>query len=55
MTSLWFQSFLLPDGWAERVRIDIALGRIHSIQAGVSPESGRRMPRDRPARPSQRS
>ena len=39
MTSLWFQSFLLPDGWAEQVRIDIALGRVHSIQAGVSPDS----------------
>ncbi len=37
MTSLWFQSFLLPDGWAERVRIDIDNGRIHSIMAGVSP------------------
>jgi formimidoylglutamate deiminase len=38
MTSLWFQSFLLPDGWTERVRIDIAVGRVHSIQAGVSPD-----------------
>jgi formimidoylglutamate deiminase len=38
MTSLWFQSFLLPDGWAERVRIDIVNGRIHSIESGVSPE-----------------
>ncbi len=37
MTSLWFQSCLLPDGWAERVRIDIVGGRIHAIQAGVSP------------------
>ena len=40
MLSLWFQSFLLPDGWAEHVRIDIALGRVHSIQAGVSRDSG---------------
>ncbi len=39
MTSLWFQSLLLPDGWAEQVRIDIALGHVHSIQAGVSPDS----------------
>ena len=39
MTSLWFQSFLLPDGWAEQVRIEIALGRVHSIQPGVSPDS----------------
>jgi formimidoylglutamate deiminase len=37
MTRLWFQSFLLPDGWAERVQIDIDLGRIHSLQAGVAP------------------
>ena len=34
MTSLWFQSFLLPDGWAERVRIDIDQGRIHSHRGG---------------------
>ena len=40
MTSLWFQSFLLPEGWAERVRIDIDNGRIHSIQSGVSPQPG---------------
>jgi formimidoylglutamate deiminase len=39
MTSLWFQSFLLPDGWAEQVRIEIALGRVHAIQPGVSPDS----------------
>ena len=38
MTSLWFQSFLLPDGWAQRVRIDIVKGRIHLIETGVSPE-----------------
>jgi formimidoylglutamate deiminase len=38
MTSLWFQSFLLPDGWAERVRIDIVKGRIQLIETGVSPE-----------------
>ena len=39
MTSLWFQSFLLPDGWAEQVRIDVALGRVHSIQTGEAPDS----------------
>ncbi len=38
MTSLWFQSFLLPDGWAQRVRIGIVKGRIHLIETGVSPE-----------------
>ena len=37
MTSLWFQSFLLPDGWTERVQIDIDKGRIQSVVAGVSP------------------
>ncbi len=40
MTSLWFQSCLLPSGWAERVRIDIDNGRIQSIESGVSPQPG---------------
>lgn len=40
MTTLWFQTCLLPDGWAERVRIDIALGRISAVEAGVPPEPG---------------
>jgi formimidoylglutamate deiminase len=39
MSSIWFQSFLLPDGWAEQVRIDVAHGRVHSIQTGVPPDS----------------
>jgi formimidoylglutamate deiminase len=38
MTSLWFQSFLLPGGWAERVRIDIAQGRIHGVLVNVAPD-----------------
>jgi len=38
VTRLWFESFLLPDGWAERVGIDIAGGHIQSIEAGVAPE-----------------
>lgn len=37
MTSLWFQSLLLPDGWADRVQVDIELGRFHAIQTGVPP------------------
>jgi formimidoylglutamate deiminase len=37
MTSLWFGSCLLPDGWADRVQIDIVAGRIHSVDAGVPP------------------
>jgi len=39
MTRLWFESLLLPDGWAECVRIDIVQGRIHSIEVGVAPET----------------
>ena len=38
MMSLWFQSFLLPRGWAERVRIDIAQGRIHAVIVNVAPD-----------------
>ena len=38
MTRLWFQSCLLPGGWAERVRINILQGRIHSVEVGISPE-----------------
>ena len=38
MTNLWFQSCLLPKGWADRVQIDIDQGRIQSIREGVSPE-----------------
>jgi formimidoylglutamate deiminase len=38
MTMLWFESFLLPHGWADRVQINIAGGRIVSIEAGVAPK-----------------
>jgi formimidoylglutamate deiminase len=38
MTTLWFGSCLLPDGWADRVRINIVAGRIESVDAGVAPE-----------------
>jgi formiminoglutamate deiminase len=38
MTNLWFQSLLLPDGWAQRVSIDVELGRIQAIRTGVSPD-----------------
>ena len=38
MTSLWFQSFLLPTGWAERVRIDVAQGRIHAVAVDETPD-----------------
>ena len=38
MMSLWFQWFLLPGVWAQRVRIDIAQGRIHAIHVNVAPD-----------------
>jgi formiminoglutamate deiminase len=33
--ALWFETALLPDGWAMDVRIDIADGAISSIETGV--------------------
>jgi formimidoylglutamate deiminase len=38
MTRLWFESFLLPHGWAESVHVDIVDGRIHSIESGAPPQ-----------------
>jgi formimidoylglutamate deiminase len=38
MMNLWFQSFLLPTGWAERVRIEIAQGRIRAVVVDVAPD-----------------
>jgi len=35
MTSLWFESALLPQGWVEHVRVSVAGGRIQRIAAGV--------------------
>ena len=38
MTSLWAERALLPEGWAEGVRVGIAAdGRIATVEAGVSP------------------
>ena len=37
MTSLWFESALLPQGWASRVRITAEAGGIASVSAGVDP------------------
>ncbi|MBS0504012.1 MAG: formimidoylglutamate deiminase [Proteobacteria bacterium] len=37
MTQLWFETALLPDGWADRVRVTIADGRVASIETGVEP------------------
>lgn len=38
--NLWFESALLEDGWADRVRLCLAGGRIERVQAGVDPEVG---------------
>ncbi|HSI42075.1 MAG TPA: formimidoylglutamate deiminase [Xanthobacteraceae bacterium] len=39
LTAVFAERALLPDGWAERVRLDIdAAGRIASVQAGGSPQ-----------------
>ncbi len=40
MSSLWFESALLPDGWAERVRIVAAEGCIDRVDSGVEPDEG---------------
>ena len=37
MTSLWFESALLPQGWAAQVRITGANGHIERVAAGVPP------------------
>ena len=35
MNSLWFESALLPQGWAARVRLTAANGRIAAVEVGV--------------------
>jgi formimidoylglutamate deiminase len=35
--SLWFETALLPQGWADRVRIEIADGLIAAVSPGVDP------------------
>ena len=37
---LWFEMALLPDGWSERVRIEVAEGRISRVETGAEPRSG---------------
>src|SRR5215469_4260298 len=37
MTGLWFESALLPTGWANRVRVTASGGRIERISIGVDP------------------
>ncbi len=40
MTSLWFETALLPKGWAQGVRLTIAAGVIASVEAGAEPQAG---------------
>ncbi|MGH8323358.1 MAG: formimidoylglutamate deiminase, partial [Steroidobacteraceae bacterium] len=37
MSNLWFESALLPEGWAAGVRLTAVDGRIERIQAGTAP------------------
>lgn len=37
MTQLWFETALLPEGWADRVRVRIEGGRIVNVQPGAEP------------------
>lgn len=39
MPHLWFERALLPDGWAERVRISVDGATISAVQTDVAPES----------------
>ena len=41
VTTLWAETALLPEGWADAVRIDIAGGRIVALQPGAAPAGGR--------------
>ncbi len=38
--SLFLESALLPDGWTQAVRVEIADGRFSSVQPGAQPQSG---------------
>src|SRR3989344_8814057 len=40
MTSLWFEQALLPDGWAQDVRIAVNAGRIAAVATGVAAQPG---------------
>ena len=40
MTKLWFRAALLPDGWAENVRLEMLDGRIASVEAGRPAQPG---------------
>ncbi|MBX3593273.1 formimidoylglutamate deiminase [Sphingomonas sp.] len=38
--NLWFETALLEHGWADRVRLCVADGRIASVDIGVAPDAG---------------
>lgn len=38
--TLWFETALLPGGWAQQVRVTLAGGRIASIEAGAEAQPG---------------
>jgi formimidoylglutamate deiminase len=40
MLTLWFESALLPQGWAAQVRIEAAAGIISRVSVGVQPQAG---------------
>jgi len=40
MASLWFESALLPQGWARDVRLTATDGRIERVETGVTPAAG---------------
>lgn len=41
MTTIWAEHALLPEGWAENIRVDLAPdGRIDAIHRGAAPDSG---------------
>jgi len=40
MTSLWFESALLPSGWAQGVRLTATGGRIEQVSVDTRPQSG---------------
>jgi formiminoglutamate deiminase len=39
MAGLWFEHALLADGWADRVRVEVAQGVIGALQADAEPEA----------------
>ncbi len=40
MPTLWFETALLPQGWASQVRIEAASGIIGRVSVGVQPQAG---------------